>query len=99
MNDSYPKPAWHDAHAVHATTASNTAFYDIFISDNGQWRNVDGDFFTASELLNATPLIPAEVTDEMVDRVNDMLRAHYGTGGDGTAYAVICATLGLETDD
>ncbi len=93
-----PKPAWHDAVAVIAHTDENPAFRDVWVADNGEWRNSDGDFIDPADLRAVTPLIEAKVTDEMVERARDWLSENTGqTHGRHAIRHALDAALGIET--
>lgn len=66
-----PKPTWHDALAVIATYGHIEGFITrgpLLNVGKGAWRAVDGCLSQVGQLHDVTPLIPAEVTDEMVVR-------------------------------
>ena len=97
-----PKPAWHDAKAVTAITKKHPNFRDVWVADNGEWRNVDGEFINVDDLRDVTPLVEAKVTDEMVKRAMAFWDLDYtfDTHDEDIQWArdFIAAALGLETE-
>ena len=97
-----PKPAWHDALAVLAGCKHDAPDRGrgTFINDrSGQWLDESGERYDSDDLTDVTPLIKAEVTDEMVER-----GARVSTPA-GVRYLhpsevreVLTAALGLETE-
>ena len=62
-----PKPAWHDAPAVIASTDyCERQVWQRDTLNEGWWYGTAGDGSAASDLRDVTPLIEAKVTDEMV---------------------------------
>lgn len=97
-----PKPAWHDALAVLASCK-----YDApdrgrgtFINDRrGQWLDESGKRYVSDDLTDVTPLIKAEVTDEMVERARDYMSVNTGqTHTHKAIRGVLTAALGLEAE-
>lgn len=100
-----PKPAWHNAIAVLAST-SDFGIRSVFVKDvNGMWNDaLSGRGSFEGNLLNVTPLIEAKVTDEARDRVWREL-VHYNLidpdkhrPSDPWAADVVHVALGLETE-
>lgn len=60
-----PKPAWHDAIAVIAGPRDDRQVYALV--NDGVWESSEHVLYS-DELTGVTPLIVAEVTDEMVKR-------------------------------
>ena len=99
-----PKPAWHDAVAVKASMEKPPAFRDVWVNDDGEWRNVDGDLIDPSDLRDVTPLIEAKVTDEMLLRALNAAHGSsarsldwYSDSEAGDMRDALTAALGLET--
>ena len=95
-----PKPAWHDAVAVMARCSNapeghrepfmrSEATPDVWIGEGGYGHTGD--------LRDVTPLIEAKVTDEMVDRILDVIDARFDNYPAGIGEALAVAALGLET--
>ena len=93
-----PKPAWHDAVAVKASMEKPPAFRDVWVNDDGEWRNVDGDLIDPSDLRDVTPLIEAKVTDEMIDRILDVIDARFDNYPAGIGEELAVAALGIEAE-
>ena len=94
-----PKPAWHDAPAVIASTDyCERQVWQRDTTYGTPWYGTEGDGAVTSDLRDVTPLIEAKVTDEMVER-----GARVSTPA-GVRYLhpsevreVLTAALGLET--
>ena len=91
-----PKPAWHDAVAVIAST-DRTERQVWEREGDGTYSGSAGDTADDFELRNVTPLIEAKVTDEMVER----LEGHFLNTANmalpaGLARRMLHAALGLE---
>ena len=97
-----PEPAWHDAVAVLARSASEAdqskravwtwdAAMERWYDEGGcHWANTD-------DLRDVTPLIEAKVTDEMVTRAQvEMMRLGLGDYSDRTLASILAAALGLD---
>ena len=93
-----PKPAWHDAAAVVAVTPGRPE-RRVFIryDEPGWWGDVDSSYET-DELAHVTPLIEAKVTDEMIDRILDVIAARFDNYPAGIGEEIAAAALGLETE-
>ena len=95
-----PKPAWHNALAVLASCK-----YDApdrgrgtFINDrSGQWLDEPGKRYVSDDLTDVTPLIKAEVTDEMVDRYWAAMK-NPGSNYDEAVRRALASALGLEAE-
>lgn len=94
-----PKPAWHDAVAVLAAVSDPDGQVLLTpTTEPGYWQSTDsGIWYDVGELRDVTPLIPAEVTDEMIGR----LEKHFvdTVGGllpPGLAGRMLAVALGLE---
>ena len=94
-----PKPAWHNAVAVMAVTVGRPE-RRVFMRDvePGWWVDADSSYET-DELAHVTPLIKAEVTDEMVERA----RSAPSFGGrlsptPRLVHEMLTAALGLEAE-
>lgn len=96
-----PKPAWHDAVAVMARFPNMAEGYrELMTRDEAHpdtWHSDHGYGYT-EDLRDVTPLIEAKVTDEQVNRVDDLLRAFYGTSTLTAARELVAATLGIEAE-
>ena len=92
-----PKPAWHDAVAVMAVTPGRPE-RRVFIRDDepGWWGDADSSYET-DELAHVTPLIEAKVTDEMIDRILDVIDARFDNYPAGIGEELAVAALGIET--
>ena len=95
-----PKPAWHDAVAVMARCSNapeghrepfirSEATRDVWAGEAGHARTED--------LRDVTPLIEAKVTDEMIDRILDVIAARFDNYPAGIGEELALAALGLET--
>ena len=101
-----PKPAWHDAPAVIASTDyCERQVWQRDTTHENRWYGTAGDGAVASDLRDATPLVEAKVTDEMVKRAlceGEALGYIERTsrkidGIDQNAFrAILTAALGLE---
>ena len=89
-----PKPAWHDAVAVIART--DDAGRQVWERYMGSWCGTAGDEVDADDLRDVTPLIEAKVTDEMVDRILDVIGARFDNYPAGIGEALAVAALGIE---
>ena len=96
-----PKHAWHDAVAVMARCSNapeghrepfirSEATRDVWAGEAGHARTED--------LRNVTPLIEAKVTDEMIDRILDVIGARFDNYPAGIGEELAVAALGLETE-
>ena len=91
-----PKPAWHDAPAVIAETTLH--YRRVWVREgDGTYSNTEGEMADDYELHDVTPLIEAKVTDEMVDRILDVIGARFDNYPAGIGEALAVAALGLET--
>lgn len=64
-----PKPAWHDAKAVIASTDyCERQVWERDTTYENRWYGTAGDGAVTRDLRDVTPLIEAKVTDEMVER-------------------------------
>ena len=69
-----PKPAWHDAPALIAWTAlAERQVWER--GGGGTYYGTAGDVADDYELHDVTPLIEAKVTDEVIDRILDVIDA------------------------
>ena len=101
-----PKPAWHDAPAVIASTDyCERQVWQRDTTYGTPWYGTEGDGAVTSDLRDVTPLIEAKVTDEMVKRALGEAEEHgyiervFGEvdGIDQNAFrAILTAALGLE---
>ena len=94
-----PKPAWHNAVAVMAVTVGRPE-RRVFMRDvePGWWVDADSSYET-DELAHVTPLIKAEVTDEMVERARSAYWGPtYGGSVDERVRAILTAALGIEDE-
>ena len=95
-----PKPAWHDAPAVIASTDyCERQVWQRDTTQENRWYGTAGDGAVTEDLRDVTPLIEAKVTDEMVER------GHYaentapdGLSGPQYVRRILTAALGLETE-
>ena len=96
-----PKPAWHDAVAVMARCSNapeghrepfirSEATRDVWAGEAGHARTED--------LRDVTPLIEAKVTDEMIDRILDVIAARVNNYPAGIGEDLAVAALGLEAE-
>lgn len=90
-----PTPAWHDAVAVIAQTAGRDDRRAFIRGDDGWWEDADCSY-EADELAYVTPLIEAKVTDEMIDRVLDVIAARFDNYPAGFGEEIAVAALGIE---
>ena len=97
-----PKPAWHNAVAV---TASTLGFgvRRVFVPEaGGIWNDALSGRGTAElNLLDPVPLIEAKITDEMVERYRDeetKWRLEGGPSHPSVARHLIAAALGIEDE-
>ncbi len=96
-----PKPAWHDAPAVIATYRDERGMVSgawVREGKPGYWEGPEGDVVASEALEDVVPLIEAKVTDEMVERVLDVLHAWNDTYPAGIGTKLAAAALGLETE-
>ena len=92
-----PKPAWHDAAAVIASTDyCERQVWQRDTTHENRWYGTAGDGAVTSDLLDVTPLIEAKVTDEMVERASDW-DMNNPMFGDEDMRKLLHAALGLET--
>lgn len=92
-----PEPAWHKARAVVAGCKHDAPDQGrgTFINDRrGYWLDESGKRYVSADLTDVTPLIPTEVTDEMVDAAYAYAPSLFHTKD--TARRVLTAALGLE---
>ena len=89
-----PKPAWHDAVAVIAST-DRTERQVWEREGDGTYSGSAGDTADDLELRNVTPLIEAKVTDEMIDRILDVIAARFDNYPAGIGEELALAALGL----
>ena len=97
-----PKPAWHDAVAVMAGCSNAPEGHrEPFIRSDATpdvWIGEGGYGYT-DDLRDATPLIEAKVTDEMVERLEGhFLNTANMALPEGLARRMLTAALGLETE-
>lgn len=90
---SKPKPAWHNAVAVIAHTDSEVR--QVWVREGSTWW-ADGMGLDAYELRDVTPLIEAKVTDEMIDRILDVIDARFDSYPAGIGEELALAALGIE---
>ena len=93
-----PKPAWHDAPAVTATYRDDYgAVTGVWTpsGNHGYWIGPEDDVVTHDSLEDVTPLIEAKVTDEMIDRILDVLAARFDNYPAGIGEELALAALGL----
>ena len=93
-----PKPAWHDAPAVTATYRDDYgAVTGVWTpsGNHGYWIGPEDDVVTHDSLEDVTPLIEAKVTDEMIDRILDVIGARFDNYPAGIGEALALAALGL----
>ena len=94
-----PKPAWHDAPAVTATYRDDYGTVTGVWTpsgNHGYWIGPEDDVVMHDSLEDVTPLIEAKVTDEMVDRILDVIAARFDNYPAGIGEALAVAALGLE---
>ena len=103
-----PKPAWHDAVAVIATSTVGDQdgggpvgrVFERVEHLGGRevvWAHGDIEYETG-ELCDVTPLIEAKVTDEMVDRILDVIDARFDNYPAGIGEALAVAALGIKAE-
>ncbi len=97
-----PKPAWHDAKAVIAST--DYCERQMWERDSFGWCGTAGDTANTEDLRDVTPLIEAKVTDEMVlHALNTSMGldwpalASFHPGEVEDMRCALTAALGLET--
>ena len=97
-----PKPAWHDAVAVlanHRDYADERRTVWVQIGGDEYDRvNIEGDTAAEHHLVNVTPLIEAKVTDEMIDRILDVIDARFDNYPAGIGEELAVAALGIEAE-
>ena len=95
-----PKPAWHDAPAVIASTDyCERQVWQRDTTYGTPWYGTEGDGAVTSDLRDVTPLIEAKVTDEMVERLEGhFLNTANMALPEGLARRMLTAVLGLETE-
>lgn len=95
-----PKPAWHDAKAVIASTDYyERQVWERDTTHENRWYGTVGDeaVTVTEDLRDVTPLIEAKVTDEMVTRAHiEMMRLGLGDYSDRTLTSILTAALGIE---
>ena len=92
-----PKPAWHDAVAVIAET--NLHYRRVWVRDaDGGYSNTEGELVDDYELHDVTPLIEAEVTGAMIDRILDVIAARFDNYPAGIGEELAVAALGIEAE-
>ena len=92
-----PKPAWHDAKAVIAST--DYCERQVWERDSLGWYGTAGDTANTEDLRDVTPLIEAKVTDEMVERAVSAARIWVSEIPDSLAHVMLTAALGIEDGD
>ena len=92
-----PKPAWHDADFVVARYENDDHWQGYLRHGGDLWIDSEGQKYTTGVLRDVTPLIEAKVTDEMVDRILDVIAARFDNYPAGIGEALAVAALGLET--
>jgi len=91
-----PKPAWHDAPAVIASTDyCERQVWERDTTHENRWYGTAGGGAVTSDLRDVTPLIEAKVTDEMVKRASTAFWAFDGAA-DESMPAALQAALGLD---
>ena len=93
-----PKPAWHDARAVIASaTMDDGGYFTGLWTREGDrlWKSEEGICVHVDNLHDATPLIEAKVTDEMIDRILDVIAARFDNYPAGIGEELALAALGL----
>lgn len=96
-----PKPAWHDAKAVIASTDyCERQVWERDTTYENRWYGSAGDGAITRDLRDVTPLVEAKVTDEMVERAAQSLEDAGWDTSDGVAALTVALTaaLGLETE-
>ena len=98
-----PKPAWHDAPAVIASTDyCERQVWQRDPTQENRWYGTAGDGAVTEDLRDVTPLIEAKVTDEMVARAMKFWDPNCPGEHDADdiqwAREFITAALGLETE-
>ena len=95
-----PKPAWHSAKAVVAST--DYCERQVWEWDFLGWNGSAGDVANTEDLRDVTPLIEAKVTDEAMQRVFDALdpavNKHLDMTKEYEEYVryILAAALGLD---
>ena len=93
-----PKPAWHDAVAVTATATDELGdeITAVWVREGDElWRSDEGGMVLRDDLRDVTPLIEAKVTDEMIDRILDVIAARFDNYPAGIGEELALAALGL----
>ena len=95
-----PKPAWHDAKVVIASTDyCERQVWERDTTYENRWYGTAGDGAVTRDLRDVTPLIEAKVTDEMVERgYYAENTAPDGLSGPQYVRRILTAALGLETE-
>ena len=97
-----PKPAWRDAVAVIAHVDDfRGAQRRVFVRRTADFGGIcwEDEFseWSPDELIDPVPLIEAKVTDEMIDRILDVIDARFDNYPAGIGEELAVAALGLET--
>ena len=90
-----PKPAWHDADFIVARYEYDDHWQGYLRHGGDLWIDSEGRKYTTGVLRDVTPLIEAKVTDEMIDRILDVIAARFDNYPAGIGEELALAALGL----
>ena len=92
-----PKPAWHDADFIVARY-ENDDHWQGYLRSGDLWIDSEGQKYTTGVLRDVIPLIGAKVTDEMIDRILDVIAARFDNYPAGIGEELAVAALGIEAE-
>ena len=92
-----PKPAWHDADFIVARY-ENDDHWQGYLRSGDLWIDSEGQKYTTGVLRDVIPLIGAKVTDEMIDRILDVIDARFDNYPAGIGEELAVAALGIEAE-
>ena len=93
-----PKPAWHDADFIVARYEYDDHWQGYLRHGGDLWIDSEGRKYTTGVLRDVTPLIEAKVTDEMIDRILDVIAARFDNYPAGIGEELAVAALGIEAE-
>ena len=93
-----PKPAWHDADFIVARYEYDDHWQGYLRHGGDLWIDSEGRKYTTGVLRDVTPLIEAKVTDEMIDRILDVIAARFDNHPAGIGEELALAALGIEAE-
>ena len=92
-----PKPAWRDADFIVARY-ENDDHWQGYLRSGDLWIDSEGQKYTTGVLRDVIPLIEAKVTDEMIDRILDVIDARFDNYPAGIGEELAVAALGIEAE-